>query len=72
MPIQHAIWIVGDNPKQLTVGRLPNEQLLEDMIIRDPRILSTEWMLIGRQEITSFGGRIDLRPWKGSPPHEQR
>lgn len=60
MPIQHAIWTVSDNPKQLTVGRLPNEQLLEDMIIRDPRILSTEWMPIGRQEITGFGGRIDL------------
>jgi hypothetical protein len=60
MPIQHAIWTVSDIPKPLTVGRLPNEQLLEDMIIRDPRILSTEWMLIGRQEITGFGGRIDL------------
>lgn len=60
MPIQHAIWTVSDIPKPLAVGRLPNEQLLEEMIIRDPRILSTEWMLIGRQEITGFGGRIDL------------
>jgi len=60
MPIQHAIWTVSDIPKPLTVGRLPNEQRLEDMIIRDPRILSTEWMLIGRQEITGLGGRIDL------------
>jgi hypothetical protein len=60
MPIQHAIWTVSDVPKPLTACRLPNEQLLEDMIIRDPRILSTEWMLIGRQEITGFGGRIDL------------
>jgi RecB family endonuclease NucS len=39
---------------------LPSEQLLEDMIVQDPRILSSEWMLIGRQEITTFGGRIDL------------
>lgn len=60
MPIQHAIWTVGDTPKSLTVGRLPNEQLLEDMIVRDPRILSAEWMLIGRQESTGFGGRVDL------------
>jgi hypothetical protein len=60
MPIQHAIWTVSETPKPLTVSRLPNEQLLEDMIVRDPRILSTEWMLIGRQEITGFGGRIDL------------
>ena len=37
-----------------------SEQKLEEMIVRDPRILSSEWMLIGRQEITSHGGRIDL------------
>lgn len=30
------------------------------MIVCEPRRLSSEWMLIGRQEITSFGGRIDL------------
>ena len=30
------------------------------MIVREPRILSDEWMLIGRQEATAFGGRIDL------------
>ncbi len=60
MPIQHAIWQVGNQPLLLTNSRLASEQQLEDMIVRDPRILSSEWMLIGRQEITSFGGRIDL------------
>jgi hypothetical protein len=34
--------------------------MLEEMIVRDPSILSSEWMLIGRQEATSHGGRIDL------------
>jgi Endonuclease NucS len=60
MPIQHAIWQVGSAPTQLVAGRLASEQLLEDMITRDPRILSPEWMLIGRQEVTTHGGRIDL------------
>ncbi len=60
MPIQHSIWTVGTEPKPLETARLTNEQTLEDMIVRDPRILSSEWMLIGRQEIISFGGRIDL------------
>lgn len=60
MPIQHAIWQVGQQPTQLTSGKLASEALLEDMIVRDPRILSPEWMLIGRQEITTHGGRIDL------------
>jgi hypothetical protein len=60
MPIKHAIWKVGENPMLLAQASLPSEQQLEDMIVRDPRILSDEWMVIGRQEITSHGGRIDL------------
>jgi len=60
MPIQHAIWKIGDTPAPLITSRLASEQRLEDMIVRDPHILSSEWMLIGRQEITSHGGRVDL------------
>jgi hypothetical protein len=60
MPIQHALWTVGADPKPVPLTRLASEKLLEDMIRSDPRILSAEWMLIGQQEITSFGGRIDL------------
>src|ERR1700741_2112895 len=60
MPVNHEIWTVGAQPSQLITGRLASEQLLEEMIIRDPRILSNEWMLIGQQEVTSHGGRIDL------------
>lgn len=60
MPIQHAVWRIGESPAPLKVSRLAAEQQLEDMIVRDPRILSSEWMLIGRQEVTSHGGRIDL------------
>ena len=30
------------------------------MIVAAPKLLSDEWMLIGRQEDTGFGGRIDL------------
>ena len=61
MAIQHSIWRVSaESPQALPTARLDSEQLLEDMITKDPRILSGEWMLIGRQEVTSFGGRIDL------------
>ena len=60
MPIKHAIWTVGDKPTPLPVTRLATEQVLEDMIENDPRILSEQWMLIGRQEHTPTGGRIDL------------
>lgn len=60
MPIQHAIWTVSDAPKPLATTRLPSEQVLEDMIEKDPRILSEQWMIIGRQIITPMGGRLDL------------
>ena len=60
MPIKHAIWTVADKPTPLAAGRLTAERQLEEMIIADLRILSSEWMLIGRQENTPYGGRIDL------------
>jgi len=60
MPIKHAIWKVATRPSPLPVSTLLNEQQLEDMIVSVPEILSSEWMLIGRQEQTGLGGRIDL------------
>lgn len=60
MPIHHAIWQIGDQPVQLSPSRLASEQKLEEMILRDPSILSNDWMLIGHQVVTSHGGRIDL------------
>jgi len=60
VPIQHSLWTVSGNPSEVTQGILPSEQLLEDMIVAEPRILSSEWMLIGRQVETGQGGRLDL------------
>lgn len=60
MAIKHAIWKVGQLAQLLPLGRLVNERALEEMIVGSPAILSAEWMLIGRQERTPFGGIIDL------------
>lgn len=60
MPIHTAIWKVATKPELLTESSLAKEQMLEEMIVAAPRLLSDEWMLIGRQEDTGFGGRIDL------------
>lgn len=60
MPIRTAIWKVAPNPEPLTESAIANEQLLETMIVAAPALISNEWMLIGRQEDTGFGGRIDL------------
>lgn len=59
MPIRIAIWKVGAPPAPLAESSLAKEQLLEEMIVVAPRLLSDEWMLIGRQEDTG-AGRIDL------------
>lgn len=47
-------------PTPPSESSLANEQLLEEMIVAAPRLLSDEWMLIGRQEGTGYGKRIDL------------
>lgn len=59
MPQRTAVWTVSGNPAPLAETRLPSERVLEDMIVASPRILSDEWMLIGRQEGT-MTGRLDL------------
>ena len=51
---------MGTTPQALAETTLPTEALLENMIVAAPEMLSNEWMLIGRQEDTGFGGRIDL------------
>lgn len=60
MPIHHSIWRVGDNPQPLPETQIASEALLERMIVAAPQILSPEWMIIGQQEETGHGGRIDL------------
>ena len=44
----------------MNLSKLATEKELEDMITARPEILSAEWVLIGRQEKTGFGGIIDL------------
>ncbi|WP_312272161.1 endonuclease NucS domain-containing protein [Pseudomonas sp.] len=60
MPIRTQIWTVGVQPELLKGAQLVSEQLLEDMVVQAPGLLSDDWMLIGRQENTGHGGRIDL------------
>ena len=59
MPQSTALWTVSEQPIALSEAIFPSEKLLEDMIVATPRILSDEWMVIGRQERT-VTGRLDL------------
>lgn len=60
MPVKTSLWRVGNRPQMLEDSRLVSEKQLEDMIVQEPNMLSSEWMLIGRQERTTLGGFIDL------------
>ena len=60
MPIKTQLWTVAEKPIMMNESRLPSEKLLEQMIVHSPEMLSEEWMLIGQQEPTGYGGIIDL------------
>ena len=50
----------GDTLEPVAVGRLANENMVESWIARQPDLLGLDFLLIGRQLPTEFGGRIDL------------
>lgn len=52
MPIKHASWELGTPPTQLIATQLPSEQNSEEMIIAAPKVLSSEWLFIGRSPST--------------------
>ncbi len=60
MPVKTKLWTVGEMPQIIGESHLVSEQQLEEMIVGEPRLLSDEWMIIGRQEHTGQGGIIDL------------
>lgn len=60
MPVNHSLWTISNSPQEVKLGTMPSEATLEKMITVQPRILSSEWMLIGQQIPTGLGGRIDL------------
>lgn len=60
MPIKTSIWKVGANPITLLPSQLKDEKLLEDMIEHMPSILEEQWLIIGRQVVTTYQKKIDL------------
>ena len=50
----------GDALVPVARGRLANENMIEGWIARQPDLLGLDILVIGRQVVTDFGGRIDL------------
>jgi hypothetical protein len=61
MPVEMAIWRMTDHgPTPLAFSGLGVEERLEDMIVADPSLTGLDLLVVGRQVITDFGGRIDV------------
>ncbi|MGE7766894.1 hypothetical protein [Peribacillus sp. NPDC096540] len=55
------LWKVEQNKLQeIQKNRLDSEDRLENWIAEDSNILGLDILIIGKQVVTSFGGRIDL------------
>lgn len=61
MPVEIGMWrIDGSHPRRLAAGTLASEATLEDYLERDPSLLGTRLLVIGRQVRTPYGTYIDL------------
>lgn len=61
MPVEMGMWrIDGDQPRRLTPSVLPSEATLEDFLERDPSLLGSRLLVIGRQVRTPHNKFIDL------------
>jgi len=54
MPLEHALWRIGNSLARLPVAKMDTEDLLEDYIFRDITILTDGWLIIGRQVPDGF------------------
>lgn len=61
MPVEFAVWRIGQGITSVGWTPFPDEKRLEALIEEDPRgLLGEDVLLLGRQVDTAFGKRIDL------------
>jgi len=61
MSLNMTVWEVEENNlKVINKTKLDDENRLENWVARDSSILGIDFLIIGRQVTTYFGGRIDL------------
>ncbi len=59
MAIKQTIWSL-DEKRELSLSSLTSENELENLIAGNISLLNNDWMLVGRQVRTDYGGIIDL------------
>ena len=59
MAVKQTIWSL-DEKQELPLSSLISEEELEDIIADNISLLSDDWLIVGRQVRTRYGGEIDL------------
>jgi hypothetical protein len=60
MPVNQTLWRISDSIEKIKQTSLDSEQQLEDMLEKHIDIIDENWLVIGRQVLTSFNHYIDL------------
>lgn len=60
MPLELGVWRIDEKPVPIEASGIDQEMRLEDILADNLSIASPNWMIIGRQVMTSFGNPIDL------------
>ena len=60
MPLELGVWRINEKPVAIEASGIDQEKRLEDILADNLSIASPNWMMIGRQVITSYGNPIDL------------
>jgi hypothetical protein len=60
MPIEVAVWRIGDALRRIAMTPLDSEERLEETLEADLGVLDSSLMLIGRQVPTAHGKKVDL------------
>lgn len=59
--MEMGLWRLSDGgPGRVAVAKMPVEDELEELVMRDSSVLGEPLLIIGRQVHTAHGGRIDL------------
>ena len=60
MPLELGVWRIDEGLKEIAAVSMDKENRLEDILAQDISIASPNWMIVGRQVRTPYGGYIDL------------
>ena len=60
MPLELGVWRIDGGVQPVEFGHLDLEERLEDILNENIEIASPNWLVIGRQVRTEYGGFIDL------------